>query len=408
MSPTPAERFPRFADGSLIALMAILFLAILTVWMPEPWIPRIFEAAFFSLAAAWATRIAISPGSSRFSLALALLAAPILIGALQLAMSSTVNRWQTWAALLRWGAYLAAAFGALQVCSSGRIQVRFRRALLYFGFAVAVVSVLQFFTSPEKVFWLFEGEFAEPSLGPFVSRDRYAAFVELLLPLALFEAFAGKQVAVSYTAMAATMLASVIAGASRAGSILVLVESAAVLLLMSRSRVFRSRKAGRVAASYLLLAVVFTAVVGWTHLWDRFKDPDPYRYRREMLASSITMVRARPWTGFGLGTFETVYPAYALFDTGELVNHAHNDWAEWAVEGGLPLLLVLLPVAVVAARMAFQRPWLIGVLSVLIHSAVDFPMQEPVLALWVFALFGAGLAEAGASRGVGFIDDTAK
>jgi len=163
---------------------------------------------------------------------------------------------------------------------------------------------------------------------------------------------------------------------------------------MSRSRVIRSRKAGRVAASYLLLAVVFTAVVGWTHLWERFQEPDPYRYRREMLASSVTMVRARPWTGFGMGSFETVYPAYARFDIGELVNHAHNDWAEWAVEGGLPLLLAFLLVAVAAARMALQRPWLIGVLSVLIHSAVDFPMQEPALVLWVFALFGAGLAEA--------------
>ncbi len=377
-----------------MVLTAILFLAILTLWIQEPWLPGVFEAAIFALAAVWTARMVFSSVSVQFRLALVPLAAPILIGALQLAAGTTVNRWATWTALLQWGAYLAVAFAALQICSSDRTQVHFRRAILYFGFAVAVVSILQFFTSPEKVFWLFEGEYPEPSLGPFVSRDRYAAFVELLLPLALYEAFAGQRVVVSYTAIAATMLASVIAGASRAGSILVLVESAAVLLLMSRSRGFRTKKAGRVAASFILLAIVFTTVVGWTHLWERFQEPDPYRYRREMLASSITMVRDRPWAGFGLGSFETVYPGYAIFDTGELVNHAHNDWAEWTVEGGLPMLILLLPIPVAVARRALQRPWLIGVLSILIHSMIDFPMQEPALALWAFALLGAGFAEA--------------
>jgi O-Antigen ligase len=261
------------------------------------------------------------------------LAIPALIGAIQLAAGSTVNRWATRNALLGWGACWAAAFVGLQTGSPERVRAGLRRGLLYFGFGVATLSVLQFFTSPEKIFWLFEGEYAEPVLGPFLSRDRYAAFVELVLPLALYEAFAGKAVAVSYTAMAATMVASVIAGASRAGSVLVLAESAVVLLLLSRDRVFRRPRAGRIAAWFAMFALLFTAVVGWTRLWERFQDPEPYRYRREMLMSAVAMIRERPWTGFGLGSFETVYPAYATFDTGAVVNHAHNDWAEWAAEG---------------------------------------------------------------------------
>ena len=59
--------------------------------------------------------------------------------------------------------------------------------------------------------------------------------------------------------------------------------------------------------------------------------------------------------GFGLGTFETVYPHFALFDIGLIVNHAHNDWLEWAAEGGVPLALALLSLAVWAARPAFGR-----------------------------------------------------
>lgn len=39
--------------------------------------------------------------------------------------------------------------------------------------------------------------------------------------------------------------------------------------------------------------------------------------------------------GFGLGNWPRAYPRYAVFDDGNYVNQAHNDWAQWAVEGGV-------------------------------------------------------------------------
>jgi O-antigen ligase len=395
---SPAERYPRLAAGSAVALGLLLGAAILTLWMREGWIGFALEGIMFALAALWTGTMVFSSASPRFSGVLVPLAIPIVIGAIQLASGSTVNRWATQNALLGWGTCWAAAFAGLQTGSSERVRSRLRRGLLYFGFGVAILAVLQFFTSPEKIFWLFEGEYAEPVLGPFLSRDRYAAFVELVLPLALYESFAGKAVRVSYTAMAAAMVASVIAGASRAGSVLVLAESAAVLWLLSRNRVFRRPRAGRVAAWSATFAVLFTAVVGWTHLWDRMRDPQPYHYRREMLLSTVSMIRERPWTGFGLGSFETVYPAYATFDTGKVVDHAHNDWAEWAAEGGLPMAAALLVVVGWAGWAAVRRPWGLGVVAVSIHSLVDFPMQERALAFWVFTLMGLMLAEARVAR----------
>ncbi len=114
-----------------------------------------------------------------------------------------------------------------------------------------------------------------------------------------------------------------------------------------------------------------------------------------MPPSSVAMVRERPWTGFGLGTWSTAYPAYALYDDGLFANQAHNDWAQWAVEGGLPLLAAMLAFGAVMAGPAVGSLWGIGVISVLIHCLVDYPMQQrPALAGWFFALAGAlaGLA----------------
>ncbi len=380
--------------GTAVMLAVVLYGVILTMWMPDNWTFGFAEAGVLALGAAWGICLTLRPYSFCGSIVLIPLAGTVVIGLAQLMTAQTANRWETWTAVLRWSLYLTAFFLASQIGASAIVLRPFRRALLYFGFGLNVISVVQLFTSPGKVFWLFQSEYTEGVLGPFVSRDHYAAFIELVLPMALFEALSDRRKTLLAAVMAGAMVASVIAGASRAGTILVILESAAVFLLASRRGVPAARRVSGVFAALLVVcSLAFTAVVGWTHLWERFKDPDPYRGRREMLMSALAMVRAKPWTGFGLGSFETVYPGFALFDTGLVVNHAHNDWAEWAAEGGLPFLACLLAVAFWSAPRLVHSLWGLGVLSVWLHSLIDFPLQKPALALWVFVLLGAACAQ---------------
>jgi O-antigen ligase len=112
-----------------------------------------------------------------------------------------------------------------------------------------------------------------------------------------------------------------------------------------------------------------------------------------MLQSAVNMTRERPWTGFGLGTFPDVYPAYALFDNGTFVNHAHNDWAEWAAEGGVPFVLLLLGIAVPSSLAAIRSGWGLGIAAVFLHGLVDFPMQRTGVAIWVFVIGALVAAE---------------
>jgi O-antigen ligase len=136
------------------------------------------------------------------------------------------------------------------------------------------------------------------------------------------------------------------------------------------------------------LAVLFTAVVGWGTLWQRFLASDPYAVRHEFFHSSLAMIRDRPWMGFGLGTWSTAYPAYALFDDGLFANQAHNDWAQWTVEGGVPFLLFMLWIAARSLSAAPNSLWGIGVIAVFIHSLVDYPIGRPALAGFFFVFLG--------------------
>jgi O-antigen ligase len=108
------------------------------------------------------------------------------------------------------------------------------------------------------------------------------------------------------------------------------------------------------------------------------------------------MIRDRPLTGFGLGTWSEVYPGFARFDDGRFANQAHNDWAQWAAEGGLPFFLLMAVVVGLAVRPAYRSLWGLGLLAVFMHGFIDYPMQQrPALAAFFFALLGIVNAYAG-------------
>jgi O-antigen ligase len=139
-----------------------------------------------------------------------------------------------------------------------------------------------------------------------------------------------------------------------------------------------------------VLAAVFTLAVGWQRVWMRFQQDAPYLTRQAFLQATEDMAKHRPLTGYGLGTFPEVYQRYAIIDPALYlyVNHAHNDWAEFAADGGVPfLLLVLIPFAV-AVPVAIRNPWGLGLVAVMLHACVDFPFFHSGVPCWIFALLG--------------------
>jgi O-antigen ligase len=203
-----------------------------------------------------------------------------------------------------------------------------------------------------------------------------------------YKAITDPQKVLLYSGMAGAMFASVIAGASRTGSILVTAEIALMLLPVILARGGHTRIG--LLATVAVFVVVFTVVVGLEALWQRFEVLEtnaPYLGRWQVVQPTLRMIRERPWMGFGLNTWPTVYPAYATVDWGVFVNHAHNDWAEWAADGGIPFFLMMLSVFVWAVRNTVRVPWGLGIVAALLHSVVDFPMTR--VAVVLFAVLGA-------------------
>ncbi len=363
------DNVPFWNTGFLeFGLVAVAIAATLTIWIRDPLAEWGCELAALILATIACVRRRVRKPNLK-GLAICAIA---FWGLAQLLVGATVYRYASWNASARFASLGAMAF----LASEGGSARNSLRVMAWFGCAVSVVSVLAYYTSPEKVLWIFPIQNSD-AWGPFLNRDNFAQFLELAMPVALWIGVEGDRL---YLWMAAAMLAGGIASASRAGAALLVGECVAIVLLAPGSR--------RAILRFFAAGVIFIAIAGAGQLSSRLNDPDPMRYRREMAASAIQMIRERPWTGFGLGTFATVYPQFATFDAGLAVDHAHNDWLEWASEGGLGFAAVWIVLAAAVGRDLRRQWWRVGVAAVMVHAIVDFPFARFGIAAWIFSLIG--------------------
>jgi hypothetical protein len=102
------------------------------------------------------------------------------------------------------------------------------------------------------------------------------------------------------------------------------------------------------------------AVAGWQELGHRVVTTGPEILLADALRTSIEMARDHLLSGTGLGTWSRSYPRYAGLDLGLAMNQAHNDWAQWAAEGGLPFLACLLVFAALSWKPAIRSIYGVG------------------------------------------------
>jgi O-antigen ligase len=372
----------------------VLFIAlcysILVLFIESYWAWGLFQICICLLTASFALW-APNPRPPAWTLALAAAAAwPVF----QLVMGTTLSRERTSEQALNWFTFLALfAFSAVLLRDRDALRGLLRSVCL-FGMLVAVVGTIQSYSSGGKIFWCFESGFPNEVIGPFVNRNQFAAWIELLLPGAIYLAVAEKRLRALYASAAASMFGAVIASASRTGFVLICGEIAAVGIAITMRGSASKRLFLLRAAQTAALGLTATFIAGWQSLEARLSNSEPEVLRVDAARASVRMIHDRPWAGSGLGTWPILYPRYATVDKGVAVNQAHNDWLQWASEGGLPFVILLGVFSVFLFKRAILSIYGIGTIVFLLHAFVDYPMQQrPALAAWFFFMAGAAAAQ---------------
>lgn len=306
--------------------------------------------------------------------------------------------------------------GALMLATALRIPVR---TLLFviagIGLIDAAFGLLQVIGEKSSPLYLFAITSRGAPVGIFANENHSAVFSAIVLLIMTRLALEGQKykdppwIKLAFAPAFLFVLLAVLITGSRAGfiaTIAALAGSAAMVWLTMRgSRSDRRRVTQkshwRSPRGYALLGCAAAIVlVLLTFIWlERtpavadMTDRTSFEDLRWSLWPTLSEMVTNHWmVGTGFGSFDAVYRIYEPSDLlmPPYVNHAHNDWAQLAIEGGLPAILLLAALLLWTAKSMVdlgraghaKREQIIFWTACLVIIAgaelVDYPLRTPV------------------------------
>jgi O-antigen ligase len=386
-----------------MGICALVVFGVLAHGAVEQWSKAILETGAGALFLLWAVLFYFNADDDHQVVVTPLLPPLVLLAVValgQLLLRATASSYQTRMDLNLLVAYAIVLFLAAQAFRNSDDWRKFVWFLMIVGFLVSVFGILQQLTFNGKLYWFREMRYGGIPFGPYVNRNHFAGFAELVLPVALVPLVLGKVRRERWFVVglfALLPMGALFLCASRGGLISFGAELGILILIMLLRRTRGKHVLG--GGLVLLLAFLFVSWLGVKQVLDRFSSLQSLEVttgkRASMRLDTWHIFLDHPWTGTGLGTLQTVFPAYETNYDGKVVNHTHNDYleglAETGIAGAFCAACFLGVLFFVSLRQLLQRdkPFaaalhlsgLVGCSGFLVHSLVDFNLHIPANAL---------------------------
>lgn len=340
---------------------------------------------------------------------------------------------ETTDALLRFVAYVLIGVASAVAFDDARSRRRLAVVLVAAAVFQAVYGSGEYLSGHQHIFGFAKKHYLDSATGTFINRNHMATFLAMALPFALVLALPehrhkrrepaswrerlvlasqGESLwRVLAIGASAAIWMGLLLSHSRAGLLSALVAAAIVLIRFRGVRAARWAAAVGVAVLVVLLSAELTQAPG-----ERFfsvkDDIQSKGGRLTVWRDTMGLVKARPILGWGFGTFESAFPMVQSETIDLLYDHAHNDWIEWAQEGGVlalgaavALLFFALRGAPVGSARGFDAAFNIActaaIVAVAVHAMWDFSLRIPAVAVVCAGMVGidlGGYAAATVSR----------
>jgi O-antigen ligase len=391
-------RFFRLVICFLIAIGILAFGGV------EEWAQSVLEVGAAFLLVLWALRLYFLRLEQIYISPLIFpLTAFALVVAGQIALHATASRYETRVELQLLVAYLI----LLHLMTQAFQRSEHWRGLVWFlmtlGFLVSMFGILQHLTFNGKLYWFRVMRYGGYPFGPYVNRNHFAGFAELLIPIALVPLVLGKvrrERLILVSLLAVVPIIALFLSGSRGGIVSFAVEIIILFLLLLVRRV-QSRHM-MVGGAIVLCAALAVSWIGVQQVLQRFAGLHNLEVtvgkRAAMRRDTWRIFLDHPVSGTGLGTLQQVFPPYDSEYDGKVVNHTHNDYlealAETGVLGGICCAWFIGVLFLASLRgltnlgssfgAALNLSGLIGCCGILTHSLVDFNLHIPGNALLFF------------------------
>ena len=327
---------------------------------------------------------------------------------------------------------------------------RLLKVILITGLAVGSIGLLEQAFWNGAILWLYvpydwgqpRPDFNARAVGPFVNPNHFAAYLNLILPLALagafFQTFLSRRrrssgegsLRIFCLAASSIIFAAIGLSLSRGGWIGGFLAASiviwAALLARWRGQPGRDgiwwRAPGLLYVVFVLCVVVGSALytvpraptaVG-ARLEATIEEPDFYS-RIGYWQDSLPLIRDFRILGVGLGCFQDLFPRYQSPPWSPVsVREAHNDYIELAAETGVAGLALFLWFCLAAGSRMYRGlrtlpdevlpvvvALIAGLCAIAFQELFDFALQVPANAILFTIMLAIALRLCGASRGDG-------
>lgn len=427
MQSTIQQYFERFA---FYLLLLIIFIMPLPLGSNRPWAWSIFEVliAVCSIVCIWSlTNESLIAGLKRHRILLSLFVGTQCYVAIQLIDISgnriSVDPAQTQISLLKGICYcLFICCSAWLVSSSKRIK-QYSLTIIITVFLQALYAIYLQFSGMEYS-PVFNYEIGDRANGSFVYHNHLANYLlvggSLAIGLLISQLSRASSRDQSFKRLVIGALEALM---SSKWLIRVAIITIVVGLILTRSRMgnsafFVSLLATSIFALFIMrkpppmlkwlivsLVVVDVAIVGAMFGIDKVKERiDTTSFegetRDDVVEMSIPLVKDAWLTGTGAGSFYTVFPQYHTRIVHLHYDHAHNEYLQFIIEYGIVGILLLGSAVLYSLYQAVKAlkqrsdPFCQGlafgavmaIIGMLMHIAVDFPLQAPATTLNFIAM----------------------
>jgi O-antigen ligase len=287
-----------------------------------------------------------------------------------------------------------------------------------------MIDAFKFQNYVRSVTW---SEFYQPVTGSFVSKNHFAAYLNMVIACGLGLIIASgirerrqknKRERLRFLLVRATdwrvhmIVYLAILGIallfthSRGGWISLAVALMVAAIPLALSHTFK-HQAMRAYSGLVTVVVVCMLVLGGDIILSHMSQaPEQVTGRTDIWKNSVEIIKSFPLLGTGAGTFEYVYPLYEHGEIDGYVNYVHNDYLQLLVEQGvIGFLLLGMAVllclrkginAVISAESMSAGAYTLGVLiaifTMLTHGVIDFNFYIPSNAAYFFVFLGLAVA----------------
>jgi tetratricopeptide (TPR) repeat protein len=338
-------------------------------------------------------------------------------------LTLSVNPRSTLGEFFRFSAYTSFYIIAIQLLTDSRRLKKTVLIVLGLCAIIALQAILQKYLNNGMIYWLREPPTNSSFTGPYVYRNHFAGYVEMLAPIAIALFFRYRppmhygdnwrqrlanalahpyfNTYLLWGFVAVIMAVSIFISMSRGGMISFILSCFLLMLVLAR----REKKNSSIYLGLLLLTLILLAIgwFGWDAIDQRFgmffdEQGDLHEARPHIWYDTIGMIRDFFVTGTGWGTFGNIYPTYRTYIESRFAYHAYNDYIETLTNGGfISLTLIGWFLADVIRRIlktldqrrdtySVYLTWgsIAGILAISLHSFTDFNFQNGANGLYFF------------------------